>query len=251
MLKKRIVPSLLLKNGRLVKSVQFGSYKDVGNPVTAARVYDAQRTDELIFLDIDASRENRGTLRDVVRRVAEECFMPLAVGGGIRSIDDIRDLIQNGADKVVINTAAVEIKNFISEAARIFGSSNITVSIDVKKNGAVHEVFTHSGTQATGLEVGAWAKEVQKMGAGEIFLTSIDNDGTMAGYDLSLVQSVTNQVRIPVIVSGGAGKLEDFVEVFTTGHADAASAASMFHFTDQSPIKVRRYLVDKGINVRV
>ncbi len=236
----------------MVKSIQFGQYRDVGNPVTAARVYDAQRADELIFLDISASAEKRGVLLDIIREVSDECFMPLGVGGGITSIEDIRALLKNGADKVIINTATFENPQLITEAANMFGSSTIVVSIDVKKNtGGIPEVFIYGGSVGTGLTPVEWAKRVESLGAGEIFLTSIDCDGMMKGYDIELIRSVADAVSIPVIASGGVGKLDDFIDGVTEGHASAVSAASIFHFTDQSPIKVRKFLHDRGVHVRV
>jgi len=251
MLKTRIIPSLLLKDGRMVKSVRFGGYRDVGHPVTTAKIYDAQRADELIFLDISASREGRRTLFDYVRQVAEECFMPLGVGGGITSIEDIRELLKSGADKVVINTAAVENPELIRKAASRFGSSTIVVSIDVKKTpDGKYEVFTRGATAATGLDPVIWAKEAQNLGAGEILITSVDQEGTLAGYDTALIRSVAEAVSIPVIAHGGAGKLSDFKEAIAAG-ASAVAAASIFHFTDQSPIKTRKYLHDAGVSVRV
>ncbi len=250
MLKKRIIPTLLLKDGRMVKTRQFGGHRDVGNSVTAARVYDAQRADELIFLDISASREGRGALLNIIREVSEECFMPLAVGGGIQTVDQIRELLKAGADKVVVNSVAAEHPEFIAEAAKIFGSSTIVVSIDVL-NG---EVMTRSGIRHTGKEPVAYAKEMQDQGAGEIMITNIERDGEMNGYDLDLIRSVADAVSIPVIASGGAGSLPDFKKALDDGleggHASAVAAASIFHFTDQSPIKARKYLVDQGMNVR-
>lgn len=252
MLKHRIIPTLLLKDGRMVKSIQFGQYRDVGNPVTAARVYDAQRADELIFLDISASTEKRGVLFDIIREVSDECFMPLGVGGGVTSIEDMRVLLKNGADKVIINTAAFENPQLITEAANMFGSSTVLVSIDVKKNTrGTEEVFVYGGSVSTGIEPIEWSRRVESLGAGEIFLTSIDHDGMMGGYNIELIRSVADAVSIPVIASGGVGKLDDFIEGIIEGHASAVSAASMFHFTDQSPIKVRKFLHDRGIHVRV
>ncbi len=251
MLKTRIIPSLLLKDGRMVKSIKFTNYRDVGHPLTTAKIYDAQRADELLFLDISASREGRKILFDLVRQVAEECFMPLGVGGGIASIEDVREILKSGADKVVINTAAVENPEFITKAATRFGSSTIVVSIDVKKNtGGSNEVFIRGASMPTGLDPVSWAKQVEQLGAGEILITSIDQEGTLSGYDLDLVGQIASAVSIPVIAHGGAGKLSDFKEAIIAG-ASAVSAASIFHFTDQSPIKTRKYLFDAGVNVRV
>ena len=251
MLKKRIIPSLLLKDGRVVKSIRFGNYRDTGHPNTAARVYDAQRVDELVVLDISASSEKRKILFEIVAKMAEECFMPLCTGGGIRSIEDMQILLRNGADKIAINTAAVEVEGLIAEAAQKFGSSTIVVSIDAKKDpDGTYKVWTHGGTVETGLDPVAWAKEAAARGAGEIFLTSIDRDGTMEGLDIPLIQSVVKAVPIPVIAAGGIGSLEDMLNGLEVAGADAVSAASIFHFTDQSPIKARKYLVDHGAHVR-
>jgi len=250
MLKSRIIPSLLLKDGRMVKSINFGNYRDVGHPLTTAKIYDAQRADELLFLDISASREGRKILFDLIRQVAEECFMPLGVGGGITSVEDIRELLKSGADKAVINTAAVENPDLVKKAALRFGSSTVAVSIDVKKNAqGENEVFIRGASEPTGLSPAAWAKQAEGLGAGEIILTSVDREGTMSGYDLELIRAVTGAVSIPVIAHGGAGKLSDFQEALVAG-ASAVSAASIFHFTDQSPIKARKYLFDKGLNIR-
>lgn len=246
MLKHRIIPTLLLKDGRMVKSRRFGDYRDVGDPVTAARVYDAQRADELIFLDISASRERRGLLLDVIRQVSAECFMPLGVGGGIRNIAEVRELLKVGADKVILNTAAVDVPGLIREAAEVFGSSTVVVSIDVKND----TVWVRGGTVDTGEDPVAYAKQMETEGAGEIMVTSIDRDGMMNGYDLDLIRAVADAVSLPVIASGGVGTLEDLKKGIVEGRAAAVAAASIFHFTDQSPIKARKYLVDHGVAVR-
>lgn len=251
MLKKRIIPSLLLKNGRLVKTIKFSDERDTGYPTTAASVYDGQRVDELMIFDIEASAENRGMLFSIIEEMTEECFMPLCVGGGIRSVEDIRNILHSGADKVAVNTAAVEVDGLIEEAAHKFGSSTIVVSIDFKKNpDGRYGVFTRGGSQSTGLDPVEWSKEVEKRGAGEIFLTSIDRDGTMEGMDIELIRSVVDSISIPVIAAGGVGTLAHLREALVEGGASAVSAASIFHFTDQSPIKARKYLVDHGVNVR-
>ncbi len=252
MLKHRIIPTLLLKDGRMVKSKQFTDYRDVGNPVTAARVYDAQRADELVFLDISASAEGRCTLVDIIRQVSEECFMPLGVGGGIRSVEEIRELLKAGADKVIINTAAYLSTGLVSQASHVFGSSTIVVSIDVRGNAsqgwAVYGGIDRKATK--GESPKDYAQRMESEGAGEFFLTSIDHDGMMNGYDLELIRSVADAVSIPVIASGGVGTLEDLKRGIEDGHASAVAAASIFHFTDQSPIKARKYLFDHGVNVR-
>lgn len=246
MLKYRIIPTLLLKDGRMVKSRQFGNYRDVGNPVTTARVYDAQRADELVFLDISASHEKRGVLFDILKKVSEECFMPLGVGGGIRSVEEIREILKAGADKAIVNTAAYEVPGLVREAANVFGSSTIVASIDVR-NG---KVWIKGGTVDTGEDPVAYAQKMEEEGAGEIMLTSIDRDGMMNGYDIGLIRSVADAVSIPVIASGGVGTLEDLKKGIEDGHASAVAAASIFHFTDQSPIKARKYLFDHGVAVR-
>ena len=252
MLKNRIIPILLLKNGRCVKGRQFKDYRDTGAPVTAARIYDAQRVDELVFLDIMASLEGRDVLLHIVTETAEGCFMPLTVGGGIRSIEDIKILLAAGADKVSINTAAVENPGFIREVSKYFGSANIVISIDYRINqDGKREVYTHGGTKPAGLDAFEWAKRAASLGAGEIILTSIDREGTMAGYDLEFIKAVNDDLDIPVIAHGGAGTLEHLKEGITMGKASGVAAASIFHFTDQSPIKARLFLKDAKVNVRI
>ncbi len=251
MLKTRLIPVLLLKNGRMVKTINFSAMRDVGDPVTSARIYNHQTADELVFLDISETKEDKKILFDIITKVAEECFMPLAVGGGIRSIEDIRKLLQAGADKVTINTCAVENPQFIREASLIFGSSTIVVSIDAKKDShGEYEVYTKNGKEPTGLNPVEWAKRAEQLGAGEILITSIDQEGTLQGYDLSLIEAVAKNVSIPVIANAGAGKLEDFYKAITEGGVSAVAAASIFHFTDQSPIKVRTYLKYRKIDIR-
>jgi len=251
MLKNRIIPSLLLKGGRVVKTIKFENERDTGYPVTAASVYNGQRVDELMILDIEASAEERETLLDTVLEMSDRCFMPLCVGGGIRSVEDMQKILKSGADKIAINTAAVEVEGLIEQAAETFGSSTVVVSIDVKKNDKwEYEVFTCGGEREMGLDPVAWAREAEKRGAGEIFLTSIDRDGTMEGMDIPLIQKVVEAVSIPVIAAGGVGTLAHLREGFEKGGVSAVSAASIFNFTDQSPIKARKYLVDHGVNVR-
>lgn len=252
MLKNRIIPVLLLKNGRCIKGRQFKNYRDTGAPITAAKIYDAQRVDELVFLDIMASLEERDVLLHIVTQTARVCFMPLTVGGGVRSIEDIKILLAAGADRVSINAAAVESPNFIYEASKYFGSANIVLSIDYKLNReGKREVYTHGGTKPTGLDALEWAKKAAALGAGEIILTSIDREGTMTGYDLDFIRVVSDALTIPVIAHGGAGTLEHLKEGITIGKASGIAAASIFHFTDQSPIKARLYLKDKKVNVRI
>lgn len=250
MLKKRLIPCLLLKNGRCVKGVQFKNFRDTGNPVTAARIYENQGADELIFLDITATVERREPYYKLIQNVADQCFMPITFGGGIREVEHIRKFLLAGADKVSINSAAVEKPELIREGARIFGKQCIIVSIDAKKTDRGYEVYTHSGTRATGLDVFEWAKKAAELGAGELLITSIDNEGTRKGYDLEVIRKVSDSVGIPVIASGGAGTLQHLVDGITIGGASAVSAASIFHFTDQSPIKAKAFMKTAGIDVR-
>ena len=250
MLKKRLVPVLLLKNGRVVKTIKFGEIRDVGNPITQAKVYDAQNADELVFLDILATTQGRGALLDVIEKVTEECFVPLTVGGGVRSVSDIRELLKAGADKVSINTVAVEDPDFLREAVKVFGSANIVVSVDYKIVDGKNKVFIRSGQQETKSEVMEWCKENEKLGGGEIILNSIDKDGTMEGYDLETIKEVVRSLTIPVVACGGAGKLDDFVKCLRDAKASAVAAGSIFPFTDQSPIKARFFMNSAGLNVR-
>ena len=251
MLKLRVIPCLDVKDGRVVKGVNFVNLVDAGDPVEQARLYDHEGADELCFLDIAASHENRDTLFDVVARTAEVCFMPLTVGGGVRKLDDIRRLLLAGADKVSINTEAVRRPEFVGEAAAMFGSQCITVAIDAKRNtGGGFEVFTHGGRKATGLEAVAWARRMAAHGCGEILLTSMDRDGTKAGYDLALTRAIADAVGVPVIASGGVGALEHFVAGVRDGHASALLAASVFHFGQFSIAAVKTRLAAAGIPVR-
>lgn len=251
MLAKRIIPCLDVDKGRVVKGIKFVNIKDAGDPVELAKIYDSEGADELVFLDITASYEERKTLIEVAERVAENVFIPFTVGGGIRTIQDIRDLLTAGADKVSINTAAVENPHFIEEAAGRFGSQCIVVAIDAKRNEDSYEVYTHGGRKATGIEAIWWAREVERLGAGEILLTSIDTDGTKNGYEITLTSMVSTEVSIPVIASGGAGKLEHFREVFIEGNADAALAASLFHFGEMRIKDLKEYLKKNDIPVRL
>jgi cyclase len=251
MLAKRIIPCLDVKAGRVVKGVQFLGLKDAGDPVEAARTYDAHGADELCYLDITASHEERKILLDIVSRTAEQVFMPLTVGGGVRTVDDIRDLLKAGADKVSINTAAVERPDFVKQAAERFGTQCIVVAIDAKRSGDTWEVFTHGGRKATAIEAVAWACRMESYGAGEILLTSMDRDGSKAGYDLALTRAISDTVTIPVIASGGAGTLEHLYEAFTEGHADAVLAASIFHYQEYTVRQAKEYLQSRGIPVRM
>lgn len=250
MLKIRLIPTLLLKSGRMIKTIKFDAERDVGDPVSAAKIYNAQNVDELAFLDITASRERHQILYEMINKVSKECFMPLAVGGGVGELEDIRHLLLAGADKVIINTAAVERPEFISEAAGRFGSQCIIVSIDARREaGGNFRVFTEGGRRLTGREAGEWARQAERLGAGEVLLTSIDRDGTMIGYEIDLIKHVSEKISIPAIASGGAGNLQDLVDVAKAGAA-AVAAASLFHFTDQSPIKARSFMRNAGLEVR-
>ncbi|MDX2347929.1 MAG: imidazole glycerol phosphate synthase subunit HisF [Nitrospirota bacterium] len=256
MLTKRIIPCLDVKDGRVVKGVSFVNLRDAGDPVHVAQVYDREGADELCFLDITASHEKRDTILDVVVRTAEQVFMPLTVGGGIRSLEDIRRLLEAGADKVSINTAAVQQPDFVKAAAKRFGSQCIVVAIDAKRaNGGEKdvqqwEVFTHGGRNTTGLDAVRWAQRMMDFGAGEILLTSMDQDGTKEGYDLPLTAAISDAVTIPIIASGGAGTLHHLYEAFTLGKADAVLAASIFHFQTYSIGQAKAFLSERGIPMR-
>lgn len=254
--KVRIIPCLDVKDGRVVKGVNFVDLRDAGDPVEAAIAYDAAGADELTFLDITASHENRGTMLDVVRRTAEACFMPVTVGGGVRTVEDIRVLLQSGADKVSINTAAVERREFVKEAAEKFGDQCIVVAIDAKKVSQPGEkdrweIFTHGGRKATGLDAIAYAKEVVALGAGEILLTSMDRDGTKAGFDIALTRAISDAVSVPVIASGGAGNLDHMVEGIRDGHATAVLAASIFHFGQYTIRQAKEHMAKAGLPMRL
>jgi imidazole glycerol-phosphate synthase subunit HisF len=250
-LKMRVIPCLDVKDGRVVKGVNFLDLVDAGDPVAQARFYDNEGADELCFLDITASAEDRDTLYDVVRRTAEECFMPLTVGGGVRTVEDIRRLLLAGADKVSINTAAVARPKFVGEAARKFGSQCIVAAIDAKRAGNERwEVFTHGGRRPTGIDAVAWAGRLADYGAGEILLTSMDRDGTKVGFDVSLTRAVADAVRVPVIASGGVGTLDHLVEGIRDGHATAVLAASIFHFGTYRISEAKARLTACGIPVR-
>lgn len=252
MLKSRLIPCLDVKDGRVVKGVNFVNLRDAGDPVDCAIAYDAAGADELCFLDITASHEDRGILLDVVQRTAEACFMPLTVGGGVRSVEDIRTLLLAGADKVSIMTAAVNDRGFVREAAEKFGSQCIVVAIDAKRTAAGHwEIFTHGGRRATGLDAIQYAKEVVALGAGEILLTSMDRDGTKSGFDIELTRAVAVAVNVPLIASGGVGDLEHLVEGVRDGHATAVLAASIFHFGEYSIREAKNYMARAGIPVRL
>jgi imidazole glycerol-phosphate synthase subunit HisF len=251
MLKMRVIPCLDVKDGRVVKGVNFVDLVDAGDPVEQAKVYDREGADELCFLDITASAENRDTLYDVVARTAEQCFMPLTVGGGVRTVEDIRRLLLAGADKTSINTAAVARPDFVREGAEKFGSQCIVVAIDAKATGPGRwEVFTHGGRRATGIEAMSWAKRMAALGAGEILLTSMDRDGTKQGFDIPLTRAIADAVTIPVIASGGVGTLDHLVEGIRDGHATAVLAASIFHFGTYRIAEAKAHLAAAGIPVR-
>ncbi|MFA6599434.1 MAG: imidazole glycerol phosphate synthase subunit HisF [Candidatus Omnitrophota bacterium] len=251
MLTKRIIPCLDVKDGRVVKGVKFLELRDAGDPVSCAKAYDRENADELVFLDITASHENRKTILDVVRKVAESIYIPFTVGGGITTVEEIRDLLKAGCDKVSINTAAIHNPDFIKEAASRFGTQCIVLAIDCKKTAADHwKVFTHGGRHETELEAIAWAREGQTRGAGEILLTSMDRDGTKQGYDLLLLKRMAQAVTVPVIASGGAGTVEHLAEAFTIGKADACLAASIFHFGEIKISDAKNILREKGIPIR-
>jgi cyclase len=251
MLTVRVIPCLDVKDGRVVKGVNFVDLVDAGDPVEQAQVYDAAGADELCFLDITASHEDRGILLDVVRRTAEHCFMPLTVGGGVRTIEDIRQLLLAGADKVSINTAAVHNPDFVRQAAEKFGSQCIVVAVDAKSVGPEKfEIFTHGGRRETGLDAVEWSRRMCDLGAGEILLTSMDRDGTKQGYNLALTRAVADAVPVPVIASGGVGDLEHLAEGVTEGHASAVLAASIFHFGTYSIAEAKACLAAHGLPVR-
>jgi cyclase len=252
MLFRRIIPCLDVNAGRVVKGVRFQELRDAGDPVACARAYDGQGADELIFLDITASSDDRAIMHDVVRATAEQCFMPLTVGGGLRSVDDIRAMLKAGADKISLNTAAIKNPDLIREAARKFGNQCIVVAIDAKQepDGRSWRVYTHGGRFPTDLNAVEWAKQAVSLGAGEILLTSMDRDGTGAGYDLNLTRAVSDAVEVPVIASGGAGTLAHLTEVLDQGHASAVLAASIFHFGTFTIPQAKAYLADCNVPVR-
>lgn len=252
MLTRRIIPCLDVDQGRVVKGTKFLSLRDAGDPVESAVAYNRQGADELVFLDITASSDGRSTIIDVVERTAAQCFMPLTVGGGIRTVDDMKTMLRAGADKVSINTAAILNPALVNAGAETFGSQCIVVAIDARSNhDGTWRVFTHGGRKPTELDAAAWAREVASRGAGEILLTSMDADGTKAGYDIALTRAVSDAVPIPVIASGGAGNLDHMVSVLSDGHADAVLAASIFHFGEHTVASVKEYLNRHGIPVRL
>lgn len=251
MLTKRIIPCLDVMNGRVVKGINFQDLKDAGDPVMNAKTYEEQMADELCFLDITASHERRKTILKVVENVAREVFMPLTVGGGIRTKEDIRDILRSGADKVSINTSAIELPEFIEQVSEIFGSQCICIAIDAKRKGNGFEVYTYGGRKPTGMDAKEWAEQVEKLGAGEILLTSMNRDGTRMGFDIELTRTISEAVNIPVIASGGVGSLEHLYEGLVDGKADAVLAASIFHYREHTIIEAKQYLRDRGVTVRL
>ena len=251
MLKNRIIPCLDIKNGRVVKGINFVELKDAGDPVEQAKIYSDDGADEICFLDITASNENRDTIYEVVERTSKKCFVPLTVGGGVRGVDDINKLLNCGADKISINTAAVQYPEIITESSKKFGSQCIVVAIDAKKNGNKWEVFTHGGRNNTNLDAIEFAKKMEDSGAGELLVTSMDRDGTQVGYDNDLMFKISSTVNIPVIASGGVGNLDHLVDGIKLGNASAVLAASIFHFGTHSIKKAKQYMDSKGIPVRI
>jgi cyclase len=250
MLTKRIIPCLDVKAGRVVKGVQFQNLADIGDPPELARRYELEGADEIVFLDITATIEARNTMHEIARRTAERLFIPLTIGGGIRTYDDVKATLRAGADKISLNTAAVQKPEVITEASRDFGAQCVVIAIDTKREGGKHRVFTHAGSKPTGLDTIEWAKKVADLGAGEILLTSIDADGTTNGYDLEVTAAVAEAVPIPVIASGGCGSAEHILDVLTKGKADAALAASIFHYGTTTVKAVKDYLREKGLLLR-
>jgi len=251
MLKNRIIPCLDVKNGRVVKGINFVDLKDAGDPVEQAKIYSDGGADEICFLDITASNENRDTIYDVVKKTSKKCFVPLTVGGGVRSVDDINKLLNCGADKVSINTAAVENSKIVSDSSKKFGSQCIVVAIDAKKNRENWEVFTHGGRNNSGINVLEYAKKMEQNGAGELLVTSMDRDGTQVGYDINLMLKISSKVNIPIIASGGVGNLDHLVDGIKLGNASAVLAASIFHYGKYSLQEAKEYLDSKGIPVRI
>jgi imidazole glycerol-phosphate synthase subunit HisF len=251
LLTKRIIPCLDVTEGRVVKGQNFVNLVDAGDPVDNARAYEEQMADELCFLDITASHEGRKTILDVIERVAKAVFMPLTAGGGIQSLEDIRNVLLAGADKVTINTAAIEQPEIVREASEMFGSQCICVAIDAKRSGTGFEVYTYGGRKPTGVDAILWAKKVEALGAGEVLLTSMDRDGTKIGYDIALTRAISEAVNIPVIASGGVGTLDHLYEGLVDGKADAVLAASIFHYREFSVIEAKKYLRERGVAVRL
>lgn len=250
MLKTRVIPCMLYNGMHIVKTIKFGEMRTLGNPVQYAKVYDSRNVDELIFIDLAATEENRKIDLELIRNLMLECFMPVTIGGGIKTIQNITDLLKTGADKICVNTTAIENPGFITQAAKVFGSQCIVVGIDAKKIGKEHYVFKNRGRENTKIKVADWAKKMEEAGAGEIFLTSINRDGMMDGYDLELIKRVKSSVSIPVIACGGAGKRQDIIDAVKIGGADAVSLASMFHYTGHTANSIKERMAKAGIKVR-
>ena len=250
MLAKRIIAALDIKDGRVVKGIKFKDIKDAGDPVELAKRYEKEGIDEIVFLDITASDENRGILLDIVKKISSNLYVPFTVGGGISSVEEVRDIIKNGADKAFVNTAAVEKPELVKNIADLIGTANLVIAIDAKWNGDLFEVYTHGGRKPRGIDAIDWAEKVESLGAGEILLTSMDTDGTQNGYDIELTERVVEALNIPVIASGGAGSMEDIYEVFNTG-VSAALAASIFHYEKYDVRELKRYLKEMNVNVRI
>ncbi|MDO4953022.1 MAG: imidazole glycerol phosphate synthase subunit HisF [Synergistaceae bacterium] len=251
MFANRIIPCLDIKNGRVVKGINFVNLRDAGDPVEAAQAYEKQGADEIVFLDITATSDARETVAELVTRVAKNVFIPITVGGGIRTVEDIRAILRAGADKVSLNSAAVKRPDLINEGARLFGSQCIVVAIDAKRSGNLWEVYTAGGRLPMGIDAVKWAREAEKRGAGEILLTSMDKDGTKSGYDLKLTSAIAEKLNIPVIASGGAGSMEHFYDALIKGKAAAALAASLFHFHEIPIPELKKYLADRGVSIRL
>lgn len=250
MLKKRLIPVLLLKQGRMVKGTQFQNYRDTGDPISAARIYNAQKADELAFLDIDASREHRGTLLSIIEKVSEECFMPFTVGGGVRSVEDVRNLLKAGADKILINSAGVENPRLVAEVGNTFGNQCVVAGVDARYENGGYRVYTHGGRVPTNVDLVDHIRRLQEMGAGEIFINSIDRDGMMTGYDQDLIKTVVSATKLPVIACGGAGNFQHLADALGAYGAHAVACASLFHFGDNNPIRARAFLKNSGIPVK-
>ena len=251
MLKNRIIPCLDVKNGRVVKGINFVNLQDAGDPVEQAKIYSKGGADEICFLDITASNENRSTIYEIVEKTSKKCFVPLTVGGGVKSVDDISKLLNSGADKVSINTAAIQNSKIVNESSKKFGSQCIVVAIDAKKKDDKWEIFTHGGRNETGIDAIEYAKKMENNGAGELLVTSMDRDGTQIGYDIELIKKITSSVNIPVIASGGVGNLDHLVDGIKKGNASAVLAASIFHYGTHSIKEAKQYLDSKGIPVRI
>lgn len=250
MLKQRLIPTLLLRNGRMVKGINFSNYRDTGDPITASKIYNAQYVDELIFIDIDATNEGRLTNREIIQKVAKECFMPLTIGGGIKSVEEIRELLLVGADKVVINSAAYENEELIRNGAELFGKQCIVIGIDVRFENGIYKLFKNSGTQLCQISLADHIRKVESLGAGEIFINNISRDGTMSGYDIDLIKQITSITNLPVIACGGAGNFKHLSQAYLSTSVSGLAMASIFHFGDNNPIRARAFLKNDKVNLK-